>query len=80
MRQMVVVQDCIEDEGVGSDGLTAINGIIAEEQDVALAEVRVNNDGVFRDRSAFIEKAIEKEALVFGEAQNHFRTQFGWNY
>ena len=38
----------IEDQGVGSDGFAAIDGVVAEEEDVSLAKMGVDDDGVVR--------------------------------
>jgi len=62
-RQVLIVQNGIEDQWIGADGFAAINGIIAEEQHVALTEVSVDDDGMFSDGPAFVEKAIEQERL-----------------
>ena len=46
---MIVIKDSVEDEGVVADGFAAIDGVVAEEENAAVAEVRVDHDGVFGD-------------------------------
>jgi hypothetical protein len=53
--QVLVVEDGVEDQGVGADGFTPVDGVVAEEEDVALAEVGVDDDGVFGDGGGLVE-------------------------
>jgi hypothetical protein len=46
---MVVVEDGVEDEGIGADGFAAVDGVVAEEQDVSGAEMGIDDDGVLGD-------------------------------
>jgi hypothetical protein len=55
--QLVEIEDGVEDQVVAADGLTAVDGVVGEEKNVARAKVRVDYDGVLGDGCAFIEKA-----------------------
>jgi hypothetical protein len=44
VREVLIVQDCVEYQGVGADGLTAIDGVVSEQEHVALAKVRVDDN------------------------------------
>ncbi len=48
-REVIVVEDRVEDQPIRSDGLAAIDGVIAEEQNIALAEMRIHHDRVLGD-------------------------------
>lgn len=47
--QLIVVENRIENQGVVADGLAAVDRVVAEEQHAALAEMRVDYDGVLGD-------------------------------
>ena len=64
VAQVVVVEDRVEDQPIVADGFAAIDGVVAEEQDVALAQMRVDHDGVFGDGAALVEQAIEQQDLI----------------
>src|ERR1700679_1702266 len=49
MREVVVVQDRVEDQAVGSQRFAAIDRVVAEEKHVALAEMSIHDHGVFGD-------------------------------
>ena len=48
--QVLIVENGVEDQSLGSDGLAAIDGVIAEQQHVPLAIVGVYYYGMFRNR------------------------------
>ncbi len=48
-RQVIVIQDGVEDERVGADGFAAIDGIVGEEKHIAFTEMGIDDDCVFGD-------------------------------
>ena len=73
MCEVLVVQDGVEHESVSSDGLTAIDRIVGEQQHISLTQVRIHHYGMLGNRRSFVEQAIEQERLGFGESQDDFR-------
>ena len=61
MRQVVVVEDGVEDQGVGSDGFAAVDGVVGEEQYIAFAQMRIDYDGVLGDGACLVEEAREQQ-------------------
>jgi hypothetical protein len=49
VREMVVVQDRVEYQAVGSQRFAAIDGVVAEEQNIALTEMRIHDHGMLRN-------------------------------
>ncbi len=49
VRQMVVIQDCVEDQAIGPQRFAAINGVVAEKEHIALAEMCIHHHRMFRD-------------------------------
>jgi len=74
-----VVEDGVEDQGVGADGFAAVDGIVGEEEDVAFAEMGVDDDGVLGDGAAFIEQAGDEQGFRVGEAQDDFGPVLRWD-
>ena len=60
--EVLEVEDGVEDQRVAADGFAAVDGVVAEEQHVALAEVCIDDDGVFGDGIAFVQQAGEQAA------------------
>jgi hypothetical protein len=60
VRQMLAIQDGVEDQRVGADGFAAIDGVVAEQQHASLPQVRVHHHGVLGDRGTLVLKAVEQ--------------------
>jgi len=46
---MVEIQDCIEDQRVTPHSFAAVHGIICKQEHIALAQMRIHDDGMFGD-------------------------------
>ncbi len=57
LPQVAEVEDGVEDQGVGADGFAAIDGIVGEQQHVALAEASLDDGGTLGYRFAVFEQA-----------------------
>ena len=55
MREMLIVKDRIEYQGVSADSLAAIDRVVSEEQDISLPQMRIHHHGVLGNRTRFIE-------------------------
>jgi hypothetical protein len=52
LPEMVIVEDRIEDQAITSDGLSAMNGIVCEQQNIAISEMCVDHNRALRNRAA----------------------------
>src|ERR1700678_981026 len=52
--QVLVVEDGVEHESVRSDGLAAIDGVVAEQQHVSLAQVCIHHYSMLGNRCSFV--------------------------
>ena len=64
MRQLLVVEDGVEDQRVIADSFAAIDGVVAEEQHIALAEMSVDDDGVLGDGAALSSRPSSSRVLL----------------
>ena len=80
LGQVVVVHDGVEDQGVVADGFAAVDGVVGEEQDVALAEVGVYDNGVLGDGGGVVEETGEEHGLGVGESQDDVRPELRRDY
>ena len=71
---MVVVENRIEDQVVTSDRLSAIDGIVREQQHIARSQMSVHHNRALRDRARFVQKPGEQQSLLLAKPQNHLRT------
>ena len=55
-----MVENRVEDQRIVADGFAAVDGVVAEEQHAALAEMRIHHHGVFGNRTSLIEQAVEQ--------------------
>jgi len=46
VREVLIVQDCVEYQSVSAEGLAAVDRVIPKQKHVALAQVRVHDDSV----------------------------------
>jgi len=53
--QVVMVQDRIENQPIGPDGFSPVDGVVAEQQHIALAKMRIHHYGVLRDLGALVQ-------------------------
>ena len=51
MSEMIEIQDCIEDQRVAPYRFAAVHRVICEQEYIAVAQVRIHDDGMFRDRA-----------------------------
>src|SRR5258707_7389432 len=77
---MVVVENRIEDQVVASDSLSTIDGIVCEQQNIALSQVSVHHDSALRNRARLVQKPGEQQRLLFAKPQNDLRTVLHWNH
>src|SRR5271155_3357839 len=78
--ELLIVEDCVEDQGIGAEGLSTIDGIVAEQQNIPLTEVRVHDDRVLRNRRSFVEQAVKQKIFGTREAQDDIRPALHRNY
>src|ERR1700683_1630742 len=78
--ELLIVEDCVENQGIGADGLSPIDGIGAEQQNVPLAEVRIHDYGMLGNRRSLVEQAVEQKVLGIREAQDDIRAALHRNY
>src|SRR5882724_4708388 len=67
LAEMVVVENRIEDQVVASDGLSAINGIVCEQQNIARSQMSVHHDCALRNRARLVQKPGEQESLLLAK-------------
>lgn len=69
--EVIVIQNCVEDETITAKSLATIDRVIPEEEHRTLAEVRIHNNCAFRNGAALVEKAVEQQRFGIRESQNH---------
>ncbi len=54
LRQVVIIQNRVEHQSISTDGFAAVDGVIAEQQHVARAQMRVHHHGMLGDGARFV--------------------------
>ncbi len=78
--ELLIVEDCVEDQGIGAKSFSTIDGIVAEQQNIPLAEMRIHDDRMLGNRRSFVEQAIEQKIFGTREAQDDIRAALDRNY
>src|SRR6202050_5847588 len=71
--ELLIVEDCVENQGIGADGLSPIDGIVAEQQNVPLAEVRIHDYGMLGTRRSPAHQPAAQKHLTKRKAHTENR-------
>lgn len=64
MREMLIIKDCIEYQGISANGLASINRVVAEQQHLSLPQVSVHYYSMLGNRRTLVEQASSKRVLA----------------